>query len=111
MSVGHEAAYTHVVVLKVGAQDAPAEFANIGDDERGTKLCPGNKVRRFWVADHSMLKKSGLSEEVGNVKKLGRTQKSKENGRRCHSQEAKEGDLQNRTGPVPWRKGLTDRAW
>ena len=42
----------HVVVLKVRAEDAPAEFAHVGDDETGAMVCPGDVMRGLGVVDH-----------------------------------------------------------
>jgi hypothetical protein len=44
-------------MLEVRAQDASAEFAYIGHDERGTKLCPGDELSRLRVIDHPVSKK------------------------------------------------------
>lgn len=35
---------TYVVVFEVRAQDAPAEFTDVRDDERSPMFCPRNEV-------------------------------------------------------------------
>ena len=37
----------------MGAEDAAAELADIGDDERGAEFCPCNVMSRLGVVDHS----------------------------------------------------------
>lgn len=36
--------WTDIVVFEMGAEDTPAEFAYIGDDERGAELGPCDKM-------------------------------------------------------------------
>jgi hypothetical protein len=48
---------SHIIVLEMGAEDAPAELADIGDDEGRAQLCPRNEVCRLWVVDHPRVKK------------------------------------------------------
>lgn len=43
---------THIVVLEMRAEDAPAELADIGDDEGSAKVCPSNKMGGLWVVNH-----------------------------------------------------------
>ena len=44
-------------MLKMRPQNAAAKFADIRDNKRRPELCPGNKLGRFRVVDHSMTKK------------------------------------------------------
>ena len=46
----------YIVMLKVRAQNTPAELANVLDDERCAQLSPGNVVCRFGIVDHSVEK-------------------------------------------------------
>jgi hypothetical protein len=49
-----EMAITHVIMLEMRPQDAPAELANVGDNKACAKLGPRNKVGGFGIVDHSV---------------------------------------------------------
>lgn len=43
---------SHIIVLEMGTEDAPAELADVGDDKGGAEVGPGNEMGRLGVVDH-----------------------------------------------------------
>ena len=49
---------TYVVMLKMGAKNAPAKLSNVGNYKRRSELCPRDIMSGFNVIDHPANKTS-----------------------------------------------------